>query len=70
MTEKSHTCDLCEKSVRKCPDCGAELLKGKTVKEPDGTEYSELICPKCKKRYADIKIPHDVFFEDIESVAG
>ena len=51
-------CPLCKNSLRNCPKCGAQLTKGKTVKEKDGTEYFELKCPKCNERYMDVKVPY------------
>ena len=34
-------------------------MRGKTGRDPDGTEHTEYRCPKCKKVFADVKIPHD-----------
>ena len=53
-----------------CPKCGVLLKRGETIKESDGTEATELYCPECKERYADIKMPIDVLFGGNESVAG
>lgn len=47
--------------MNNCPKCNTELIKGKVHKERDGTEYSELRCPKCRRKYADIKIPYSAF---------
>lgn len=49
-----------------CPNCKTELIEGRKTKEIDGTEGTELICPKCKGRFADIKIPYSALLENME----
>jgi len=56
-------CPLCERKEIICPKCNSKLNRGKTVKETDGTEYTEFVCPQCKKRYADIKIPYSAMLQ-------
>lgn len=48
----------------KCPKCNVELSKGNTTKELDGTEYTIFRCPRCKKKFTDIKIPPDTIIGD------
>jgi DNA-directed RNA polymerase subunit RPC12/RpoP len=45
-----------------CPKCGVDLVKGKTRKESNGTEGTEYKCPKCKRKFLDMKVPKDIFF--------
>lgn len=46
------------------------MSRGKTVKQKDGTEYTPLTCPVCKKRLIDVKIPNEVFFGQQELEAS
>lgn len=42
------------------PECNEELIKGEPRKERDGREYTEFRCPKCRRKYRDIKIPRSM----------
>lgn len=51
-----------------CPNCGGKLSAGEIIKEKDGTQATELICKKCKRRFVDIKLPYSaVRLEDEEN---
>lgn len=41
-----------------CPVCGVVLVEKKKGRQKDGTEYIEFRCPKCKGKFADLKIPY------------
>jgi len=43
----------------KCPTCSrARLVIKKVEIELDGSEFCEFKCPKCRKRFMDVKIFH------------
>lgn len=41
-----------------CPKCNVELIEKRRGRQKDGTEYIEFRCPKCKGKFADLKIPY------------
>jgi Zn finger protein HypA/HybF involved in hydrogenase expression len=47
----------------KCKKCDVELVKGEVYKDSEGWEAMEYICPKCKEKYVDIKIPNKALFQ-------
>jgi DNA-directed RNA polymerase subunit RPC12/RpoP len=61
ITIKEQT-NLIGELIMQCPKCGVDLVKGKTRKESDGTEGTEYKCPKCKRKFLDMKVPKDIFF--------
>lgn len=63
-------CPLCKDKTRKCPKCGRELSRGKTVRQKDGTEYTPLICPVCRKRLVDVKMPYEALLGRESPEAG
>ncbi|GEM_PF-1328606 len=44
-----------------CPRCGVGLVEKKRGRRKDGTEFIEFKCPKCKGKFADLKIPYSTF---------
>lgn len=44
-----------------CPKCNVELVEKKRGKQRDGTGYIEFRCPRCKGRFADLRIPYSAF---------
>ena len=49
----------------KCQKCNqGELVNGTKRIQSDGTEYFELICPYCKERFLDIKLPYSAILNE------
>lgn len=51
-------CPLCKDKSRRCPKCGRELSRGRTIRQKDGIEYTPMTCPVYRKRLVDVKIPY------------
>ena len=56
-----HDCEICKKGIPECDKCNVELKKGEYKKTDEGIEITEFICPKCKNKKMDIKMPNSMF---------
>ena len=60
-----HDCELCKKGIPECDKCNVELKKGEYAKTDEGIEVTEFICPQCKNKKLDIKMPRWMVDKDV-----
>jgi len=58
-------CEVCKKGPALCDKCDIEMKKGEYKKTDEGIETTELICPKCKRKKMDIKVPRHLYDQNV-----